>query len=227
MRADDDGFVNNPKKIQRMIGASDDDLKLLVAKKFVVLFESGVVVIKHWKINNYIRSDRYKPTVYQEEKALLTEKENGSYTLGIPSVNHTVYQMDTQYRLGKDRIELGKDRIDKSCCCSNYVYIYSRARETIIECYQKYFGMSPSEYEIEAVSKCVNNLNKTSGEGGIAFDEDKRALLEIAFESAAKANKKTVGYIEGVFHNYWKKGICTADDYWQKQYEWDKAHGKI
>ena len=65
MRADDDGFINNPKKIQRVIGGSDDDLKLLIAKRFLLPFESGVVVIKHWKIHNFIRTDRYKPTVYQ------------------------------------------------------------------------------------------------------------------------------------------------------------------
>lgn len=81
MRADDDGFINNPKKIQRMIGASDDDLKMLVAKRFIIPFESGIVVIKHWKIHNYIRGDRKKETVYPEEMALLEEKENGAYTL--------------------------------------------------------------------------------------------------------------------------------------------------
>lgn len=80
MRADDDGFVNNPRKIQRMIGASDDDLKILLAKRYILGFESGVIVIKHWRINNYIRNDRYKPTVYIEEKGMLTVKENGSYT---------------------------------------------------------------------------------------------------------------------------------------------------
>ena len=102
MRADDDGFINNPKKIQRMVGCCDDDLKLLLVKNFIIAFESGVVVIKHWKIHNYIRNDRYKETVYQDEKAMLEEKDNKSYTLGIPNG----YQMDTQVRLGKD--SLGK-----------------------------------------------------------------------------------------------------------------------
>ena len=104
MRADDDGFINNPKKIQRMVGCSDDDLKLLIVKRFILPFDSGIVVIKHWKIHNYIRNDRYKPTVYEEEKSLLECKENGAYTLGIPSGNHVVYQMDTQVRLGKESI---------------------------------------------------------------------------------------------------------------------------
>ncbi|WP_228065549.1 replisome organizer [Enterococcus mundtii] len=121
MRADDDGFINNPKKIQRMVGCGDDDLKLLMAKRFILVFESGVIVIKHWKIHNYIRNDRYKPTLYQDEKALLADKDNKAYTfaeelpnrdenLGIPDDNQTVYQMDTQVRLGKDR--LGKDSKD-------------------------------------------------------------------------------------------------------------------
>lgn len=108
MVADDDGFVNSPKKIQRMIGASEDDLKLLIAKRFLLPFESGVVVIKHWKMNNFIRNDRYKPTVYQEEKALLTTNENGSYSLGIPNDN----QRYTQVRLGK--VSIGKDNDDLS-----------------------------------------------------------------------------------------------------------------
>ena len=105
MRADDDGFVNNPRKIQRMIGSSDDDLKLLMVKQFLIAFESGVVVIKHWKIHNYIRNDRYKPTIYQTEHKLLEEGESKAYELGIPNG----YQMDTQVRLGKDRI--GKDSL--------------------------------------------------------------------------------------------------------------------
>ncbi|MGW8050353.1 replisome organizer [Enterococcus dispar] len=111
MRADDEGFINNPRKIQRMIGSSDDDLRILMAKNFILAFESGVIVIKHWKIHNYIRNDRFKPTMYQDEKALLSEKDNKSYSLdgvGIPNDNQLTYQMDTQVRLGKDR--LGKDR---------------------------------------------------------------------------------------------------------------------
>lgn len=107
MHADDDGFINSPKKIQRMISASDDDAKLLVAKRFIIPFESGIVVIKHWKIHNYIQKDRYKPTVYQEEKAQLTEKKNQGYTLSAPCDTqciHPVYNLETQDRLGKDRI---------------------------------------------------------------------------------------------------------------------------
>lgn len=108
MSADDDGFVNNPKRIQRLVGATDDDFKLLVAKSFVILFDSGIIVIKHWKMHNYIQSDRYKPTDYIEEKSMLGLKKNKSYTL-------SEIEMDTKciqdVSVGKDR--LGKDSIDK------------------------------------------------------------------------------------------------------------------
>ena len=115
MRADDDGFVNNPKKIQRMVGASDDDARILLGKRFLIAFESGVVVIKHWRIHNYIQKDRYKPTVYAEEKAQLTQKENGAYSLpGVSEMDteciQDVSKVETQVRLGKDRIELGKSK---------------------------------------------------------------------------------------------------------------------
>ena len=107
MVADDDGFVSSPKKITRSISASEDDLKLLIAKRFILTFESGVVVIKHWKMNNYIAKDRYKPTVYTEEKALIELKDNNSYTECI----QPVYKMDTQVSIGKVSLELGKNRV--------------------------------------------------------------------------------------------------------------------
>lgn len=106
MRADDEGFINNPKKIQRMIGCSEDDLKLLVAKKFILVFDNGVIVIKHWKIHNYIQKDRYKPTVYQDERHQLSLKENKAYTMDTECIQD-VSEMDSQVRLGKDRLDKG------------------------------------------------------------------------------------------------------------------------
>lgn len=137
MRADDDGFINSPKKVQRITGASDDDLKLLIVKKFIIPFDSGIVVIKHWKIHNYIRNDRKKETMYPDEMSLLDTKENGAYRLlsEVPMVESKDYSCDEtscavtcqsvdshmsdtcqsdvgigKDRLGKDR--LGKDRVD-------------------------------------------------------------------------------------------------------------------
>lgn len=122
MRADDDGFVNSPKRIQRTIGCNDDDLKLLCAKQFIIPFESGIVVIKHWKIHNYIQKDRYKETVYLSEKSTIELSENGVYT---PCIQNG----DT----GKVRLELGKVSLGEDIeeeKTSNKKYDYSFYQET-------------------------------------------------------------------------------------------------
>ena len=115
MRADDDGFINNPKKIQRVIGASEDDLKVLLAKNFLIPFENGIVVVKHWRIHNYIQNDRYKKTVYLEELDQLEIKENKAYTRknGMDTrCIHDAYTLEAQVSIGKDSID--KDSIGKS-----------------------------------------------------------------------------------------------------------------
>lgn len=108
MRADDDGFVNSPRRIQRMVGASDDDCRLLVSKQFIIPFETGVVVIRHWRIHNYIQKDRYKETIYLSEKSELSQDASGAYTLDTDCIQD-VSKLDAQ--LGKDSI--GKDSIGK------------------------------------------------------------------------------------------------------------------
>lgn len=112
MRADDDGFVNSPKRIQRTIGASEDDLKLLIAKRFLICFENGVIVIKHWRMHNTLRKDRYNPTQYQEELKSLEVKDNNAYTEKQPDGNQlaTTWQPDgnqlvPQYSIGKYSID--------------------------------------------------------------------------------------------------------------------------
>ena len=109
MAADDEGFVNNPKKIQRMVGASEDDYKILIGKKFLIAYDTGVIVIKHWKMHNYIQKDRFHPTVYQDEKSMLVVKKNGAYTLIDECMDtqciQNGYKMDTEVRLGKDSID--------------------------------------------------------------------------------------------------------------------------
>ena len=124
MRADDDGFVNSPKKIMRLVGASEDDLRILCMRKFIIPFDNGIVVIKHWKIHNYIQSDRYHETNYKEQKAMLELDENKAYrmperAMDTPCIQNG-YNMDTQVRLGKskskdrDRLESGKGSIDNT-----------------------------------------------------------------------------------------------------------------
>ncbi|WP_270747188.1 DNA replication protein [Leuconostoc lactis] len=114
MHADDDGFIDNTKTIQRMIGSSDDDRKLLVAKQFLLPFENGVVVIKDWRVHNYIRKDTYNQTMYPNELEQLNINESGQYErqdlLPYTERPRDVDETLTQVRLGKDR--LGKDRKD-------------------------------------------------------------------------------------------------------------------
>lgn len=119
MRADDDGFVSSPKKIVKIANCTNDDLRILISKGYVIPFESGVIVITDWKTNNLIRADRYKSTMYKKESAQL-ETENGKYLLkqsGIPSDNQMATigipngnQLEPQVRLGKDRLD--KDSIE-------------------------------------------------------------------------------------------------------------------
>lgn len=129
MRADDDGFVSSPKKIAAMVGANQDDLKLLIAKGFVIAFdEGGIVVLRHWRQNNLIRNDRYKPTIYQQQMAALSVN-SGVYSLvaqryanGIPEVA----KMETQSSISKD-----KDNIFNNYCMhfEKFWSVYPRKKE--------------------------------------------------------------------------------------------------
>ena len=112
MRADDDGFINNAKKIQRMLGCTDDDMKILLSKNFVIPFETGVCVIKHWKIHNLIQKDRYKPTIYVEHKDKLSLKDNNVYTLDTVWIQDG-YKVDTQVSIGEvSLVKVNNDEFD-------------------------------------------------------------------------------------------------------------------
>jgi len=137
--ADDDGFVANPRSIMRNCGAQADDLKLLIAKKFVIAFEDGVCVIKHWRINNFVRKDIYKETKYLDLKSALLIRPNGAYTLNddgkavpLPAGHFTLdYVNDAlterQLRLGK--VREGKDSTVKDIVAANAATPADEARE--------------------------------------------------------------------------------------------------
>ena len=166
MRADDEGFINNPKKVQRMIGATDDDLKLLIAKSFIIPFESGIVVIKHWKIHNYIRGDRLHPTKYTEERLALEVKDNGAYTVSSDLCQSNVSQMsgnmDTEDRLGKDRLGKVNNNI-YSVHFEEWWSAYPRKKEKAkaYKCYQARLNDGFSEIELlEAAKKYAQECKK-------------------------------------------------------------------
>lgn len=152
MRADDDGFVGNPKKIMRMIGASEDDFKILLAKKFLLIFENNVIVIKHWWMNNTLRKDCYHETSYLDEKNQLKLKENKSYTLGNDGISLKNCEQNVNELLpGCEQnvnAELDKDKeLDKEQGKNNNSEKKVKPEVDIRECwfnlYQKLFNEKP------------------------------------------------------------------------------------
>ena len=147
MRADDDGFVNSPKKIMKMIGATNDDMNILILRKFVIAFESGVIVIKHWRINNYLRSDRYHKTLYVKEKEQLEIDDKGNYhtrsDVGIPKIESGI---PSTVDLGKDSI--GKDRLGKDSIESSSAKRFTppTVEEVRAYCNEKGYAVDPERF---------------------------------------------------------------------------------
>lgn len=140
MRADDDGFVSSPKKIMKMVGCNEDDFRVLTTKQFIIPFDTGIVVIKHWKIHNYIQKDRYKETMYLDEKNELYQEKNGTYTKCIQD-GYT----------GKDRLELGKVSIGKVSQGNN------DHDDDLFDFIQNNFGRMLRPAEIEEITKWDDN----------------------------------------------------------------------
>ena len=190
MRADDDGFVDNPKKIIKIIGANEDDLKILITKGFVIVFERGIIVITHWKINNYIRNDRRKETMYITEKQSLTQTENGAYikleNLGIPNDN----QVSTicPHSIGKgrlDKVSIDKGRGEKENQ-SAPVFFYGKYQNVRLteEEYHKLKDklQSHTDTMIEKLSRYIKSSGKNYQDHYVTilnwYEEDKDKLRQ-------------------------------------------------
>ena len=186
MIADDDGFVNSPKAIIRQCGATEDDLKVLIAKKFVLPFESGVIVIKHWRINNYLRNDRYIETKYLEEKSTLTVDEKGAYHTQDGLTSSLVYP-NTVYP-GKDSI--GKYSIGKNSITYNnktYTNTPCVREETLLGLVETEFKRTLTETE----KKDLADLESKYG-----YDKVVDALKEASIMKVYK-----VAYMKGILRN--------------------------
>ena len=132
MGADDEGFIDRARTIQRTIRASDDDMKILIAKGFLIPFESGVVVIRHWRIHNYIQSDRFQTTIYQDEKSHLEYDQSKVANFNAEKkCIHDVSIPEPQVRLGKDRLD--KDRLTTYSADSDESYEEPIPYQEIIE----------------------------------------------------------------------------------------------
>lgn len=197
MFADDDGFVNSPKGIMRQCGASEDDMKVLISKKFVLTFESGVIVIKHWRINNYLRNDRYQETKYLEEKSELITDDNGAYTFGIPNSGIP--------SIGKDSIE--EDSIGKVSKGKKTPTVYYPTDDLLNQAFTDYVEMRKkikSPMTDRAIQLAMNNLEKLSG-------GDNDAAVQILNQSVM---------------NSWKGLFALKEEKQQKRtggIDWDKV----
>ena len=162
MDADDDGFINSPKRITRAVGASDGDLQELLSKRFVILFESGVAVIKHWKIHNYIQKDRYKKTTYLEELDHLEVKTNKAYTLKDSTLDteciQDVSNLDSQVRLGKVRLDKNKKHIPDKSGNAPTKKIYGEYKHVRLS--DDDFEKLKNEYGEEMTRSCITYLDE-------------------------------------------------------------------
>ena len=154
MNADDDGFVNNVKRIMVYAGCSEGDLNVLFTAGLIIYFERGVVAIRHWKVNNYIRSDRYKATLFLQEKAQLVEDKSGVYTLSSATGIPAVYQMDTN---GEHSIE--ENSIEEISIGESNAHAHARER------------FSPPTLE-EVQAYCDERNNGISGEHFVNYYTD-------------------------------------------------------
>ena len=197
MRADDDGFIDNPKKIQRICGCGDDDLKLLLAKSFILAFDSGVIVIKHWKLHNCIQKDRYKPTIYQSEKSQLGEDKTHVYSLDTECIQ-SVSEMEPQVRL--DKIRLDKDRLDITTTAQGIDL--STAVILIENMMLQHWKRKPEENDIEQALKQLERLN-----GNFDMLAD---ALDIAAQHGTRA--KNWNYTTAIIDSWIAKGYKTEED---------------
>jgi len=223
MEADDEGFIGNAKMLSRAYGANNDDLKLLQAKGFIIIFESGVTVIRDWNINNQIRKDRFRPTIYQNEKSLLSVSPTGSYqlvnqmtttwqpndnqmtttwqpndnqmtTTWQPNDNQLGNHLATQYRIGKD--SKGKVSLGKESVVEKASNQPATNLGDISDYFQQEIGLlSPNQFEQLSDYLEIDN-----------FEVD---VIKRAIDKAANSAKRSFGYVNGILRGWKQNGIKT------------------
>lgn len=173
MNADDDGFLNNSQKITRMIGAGKKDFELLISAEFIIDFNNGICAVKHWKLHNYIRSDRYKPTVYQDELSRLVIASNKVYEESKTYGKTKVYEADTNEKLSysnSDEIipkaEINNSDLDYKSCKNTYKKISDATEEEIIDktedCNKDYLEKVMIKWNLLGISNisCIKNTRQ-------------------------------------------------------------------
>lgn len=234
MRADDEGFLNNPKKIMRVIGAREDDMNVLIAKKFIIAFDTGVIVVKHWRMHNYIRKDRFKSTVHIEEKSKLGLKENGAYTLSpiqpqipcndiqdeidvdfeiIPQPsNHVGCISDENVGQPYDK-HLATDGQPDSDQLATQVRLgkvrLGKVSIVAADKQQQEEAISIFKYYEMNVGSTTPILNERLADWQSSFTDE---MIKLAIDKAIMANVRNMKYITSILNNWHAKGIKTPLD---------------
>lgn len=194
MGADDEGFIDKAKTIQRTIGASDDDMKLLIAKGFLIPFESGVVVIRHWRIHNYIQADRFQATIYQDEKEQLDfDKSKIASIKPLDQCIQNVSKMDTQVRLGEDSLD--KDRLDK---VNN---LYSGEDE------KKSLSQIIKSSSVKINDRQIQQIQEYIGLDNMAVD-----MIDYAIQLTEDAGAESFNYLNKILKSWKDKGLTSLDE---------------
>lgn len=194
MGADDEGFVDNVKKIQRSIGASNDDLKILIGKGFLIPFESGVVVIRHWRIHNYIQADRFQATIYQDEKEQLEfDKSKIASIKPLDQCIQNVSKMDTQVRLGEDSLD--KDRLDKV----NNLYSGEDEKKSLSQI-------------IKSSTVKINDRQIQQIQEYIGLDNMTVEMIEYAVQLTEDAGAESFNYLNKILKSWKDKGLTSLDE---------------
>lgn len=182
MRADDDGFIDSPTKIMKMIGCTEDDLKILIAKNYLIPFKNKVCVIRHWLIHNTIRKDRYNPTIYLEERNQLT-------------VNNKIYDFQGKNVSGNQMATIWQPSIDKNSY-NNSNNILEQPTENIFEIIEKEFGRLLSPLEIEMIRSWDYPIE----------------ILKLAVQEASTSGQFVIKYIDKILYNWSKANVRTVED---------------
>lgn len=187
MRADDDGFVASPKRIIKLIGATEDDYKILIGKKFIIPFESGVCVITDWRINNYLRNDRYAETVYKEEKEQLTLNENGKYILGIPPVDlvlsNSISNSNSIYNYNKEDKSLREEENKKQ------KHKYGEYKHILLT--DEELEKLNTEFGEEETQKAITYLDEYIEMKGAKYKSHYMAMRKWVFSAVKEKEQKT------------------------------------
>ena len=195
MRGDDDGFVSSPRSTMRAVGCSEEDLNTLKEAGYIIVFHSGVLVITDWKVNNYLRGDRHKPTTFQNELSLLSETANKRYvlsrgnqvpTVGIPNDD----QLETQYRIDKNRAV-----VDKATTAADS-HTDSDLAE-IVQHFERVIGIFPRS----ALDKLQRYRDSIPAE-----------VICKAFDEAAESGHRSWKYANGVLKSWQADGVRTLGD---------------